>query len=141
MAKLKMWQNSYCDKTQIMTNLKLWKNQTVTKLLLPQNSNCEKLKWCKTQVMTKLKLWRKNFSDEIVTNKYSDITQNVITQMVTTQTVTTQIVTKIKLWQNYFYHETQIVKKSNGVKLMLWQNSNCEVKTLMVKLWQKIIVT
>ena len=49
-TKLKLWQNSNCDKTQNVTKLKLWpssKTQIVTKL---KKSNCDK-----TQ---KLKLWQ-----------------------------------------------------------------------------------
>ena len=72
-----MWQNqksnydktkkkSSCDKTQIMTTLKLWqnsnyeKNYKITKLKLWQNSKTQcmtKLKK-KTQTETKLELWK-----------------------------------------------------------------------------------
>ena len=45
-TKLKLWQNSICDKTQIVT-----KTHIVTKL---SNSSCDK-----TPIMTKLKLWEK----------------------------------------------------------------------------------
>ena len=41
-TKLKCWQNSYCDITEIVTKLKLW-----------QNSNCDKAK-----ILTELKLWQ-----------------------------------------------------------------------------------
>ena len=67
MTKLRLWQNSYCDKTQIVKKLKSWekiKNSNVTKLRLCQNS--------RTQIITiqKLKLWQnlKNWNWEKTRN-------------------------------------------------------------------------
>ena len=45
--------NSYCDKTQIVTKIKSWKNQ---KLKMWQNSNCDKT--------LKLKLWQNSICDK-----------------------------------------------------------------------------
>ena len=64
-TKLKLWQNSNCDKTQIATKPKLWQNytcdetQNMTKLTKLKNQIVIKLKnsICdKTQIVTKLEL-------------------------------------------------------------------------------------
>ena len=94
MTKLKLWQNSSCDKTQIVIKLKLWqtlscdKTQIVTAQIVKKkkinnlkcdNSNCDKtqyLKWwqnSKTQIVTKLqnsncdKMWIIIISKNIMT--------------------------------------------------------------------------
>ena len=66
-TKLKMWQNSSCDKAQIETKLKLWQNynyeknykcdktKIVTKLI---NSNYDKTPKLKLWQNSKLKLWQ-----------------------------------------------------------------------------------
>ena len=74
--KLKFWQSLNCNKTQVVTKLKLWhpklwqntncdKSQVVTTLKLWQNSNCEQ-KISKSLNWTKLKLWQ-NSKNQIVT--------------------------------------------------------------------------
>ena len=64
-TKLKLWQNSNCDTTKNMTKILLWpkkkkKTQIVTKLKnsiggKTQDSNCDK-----TWIMANLNLWQKN---------------------------------------------------------------------------------
>ena len=78
-----MLQNSNCDKTQIVTKLKLW-----------QNLNCDK-----TQIVTKHKLWQKSKGEdkknqklEIYQNSNCDKTQ----ELKSWQNSKFQIVTKLK---------------------------------------------
>ena len=56
-TKLKLWQNSNCDKKQIVTNSNCDKSQIVTTLQLWQNSNWGR-KNSKTQYVTQLTLWQ-----------------------------------------------------------------------------------
>ena len=56
---LKLWEkknskNSKYDKTQLVTKLKLWQNSTCDKGQIVTYSSCDK-----TQIVTKLKLWKK----------------------------------------------------------------------------------
>ena len=71
MTKLKLWQNSNCDKTQIVTKLKLWQNSNCDKTQIVKNSKTQnvrkKLKlWqnSKTQIVTKLELWQISIYEE-----------------------------------------------------------------------------
>ena len=84
--KLKWWQNSNFDKSQVVTKPKLW-----------HNSHCEKKKNLKILNVTKHQLWQ-NSRTQIMTkikNSNYDKTQ------------------KLKLWQNLKYDKSKFVKKKN----------------------------
>ena len=102
MTKLK---NSKCDKTQLVTKLKLRQNWNcdktqIEKLKLWQNSNCDK-----TQIGTKLKLWQNWNCDktQIVREKIKNLN---VTKPTLWQNSRTQIVTKLKkgLLVKTFWH-------------------------------------
>ena len=91
-----MWEkklkNSNCDKSRIVTKLKLW-----------QNPNCDK-----TQVVTKLKLWIKPNCEEKNKNTQCDKTQ-IVTKLENSYYDKTQ---KLELWQNLKYDKSQFMKKT-----------------------------
>ena len=53
--KIELGQNSYCDKTQIVTKLKLWQN---LKLKFWQNSQTQNVTKLKNSIMIKLEAWQ-----------------------------------------------------------------------------------
>ena len=83
--KLKLWQNSNCDKFQIVTKLKLYKNSNCDKTWKLKNSNCEeknqKLKFwqnSKTWIVTKLESWQISSYEEKLILKGS-FSKNILT--------------------------------------------------------------
>ena len=64
-TKLKLWPNSNCDKTQIVTKLQLWHNSKIQIVRNFKDSNydkTQKLNWDKTWIMTNLK-WNRTIAD------------------------------------------------------------------------------
>ena len=54
----KLWQNSSCDKTQIVIKVKLWQHSNYDNTLIVGEKNLKNSKCNKTQIVTKLKNWK-----------------------------------------------------------------------------------
>ena len=108
MTKLK---SSNCDKSQIVTKLKLW-----------QNSNCDK-----GQVLTKIKLWQKSNCEEkklkksMWQNSNCDKTQELKLR----QKSKTHILTKLEIWQMSIYEEKTFKGSFSKIILTPWQPMWC----------------
>ena len=101
----KLKKKSYCDKTQklkmgskkiveLWQNLSCDKTQIVTKLKLGQKSSCDK-----AQIGTKIKLWRKTFFFKSVWKT------QIVTELENSNYDKTQ---KLKLWQNLKYDQSKL---------------------------------
>ena len=103
------FKNSKCDKTQLVTKLKLGQNSNCDR----QNSSCDK-----TQIVTKLKFWEKS-KTQIWQNSDCDKTW----ELKLWQNSQTQIVTKLKNWNwDMKYDKSQFMKIKQTLKCSFSRN-------------------
>ena len=107
-TKLKLWQNSNCDKTQVVTKLKWW-----------PNSNCEKK--IKNLNVTKLRLWQ-NLRTQIMTTLKLNLWQNL----------KTEIGTKLEIWQILIYEDKKNLKWCFSRSILTpWQPMRCSLGSVL----------